>query len=699
MQYFKKLILVMGIALSFLNASVSDYQEIYQQEQEIFNAEMRAEIKKSVVDSSKKVKELYKAIDYRPIWVDKDHLTQFTELLVQELKEDFEKGLHAKLVANYKKLLPNDEKVFASNSLKDRVVVELGVMQLYVDHISAILKEKKSKHTSLSLLQYALEEKSLIEALNVISVERIAHRMPTLDQNTTIFSKWGEIDQNQTRTLMSGYEGDKKERLKAMYRLLDYKSIWVREKGLTSFGEELFTQIGSDITLDKNTTTYKRYVELQNMALPKDKRAILEYEFEIAKLYQAYMTHALYGNIDWKKFKAKLRRHHRNGDWVVHNILFSPESLLIESLNKKTLNHAFTKAKPVFPLYERMLVALKKYQDIDASGGWETLPKFPDLKVGASDPVIPLLRERLKAEGYSVDCADTHKYDTCLLNVMQIFQRRHGLADEGYIGKLTRKALSETVAQKIDRIKLNIDRIKWIKRSNDKHHILVNIPSYTMYVFDEGEVIQSMKVIVGRKGHETPIFYGRVRTIVLNPYWRIPASIIRHEMIPKLKKNPHYTNSKNIEIHTGYSEHSPRVNPLNVNWHKYGRRLPPYRFMQSPGVKNALGKVKYLFPNKYAVYMHDTNQRHLFEKDVRSLSHGCVRLHKPFELLETFSTIDPIINFEKSQKILEDNKKRAFRLSQTVPVDMIYLTTWVDMEGTIQFRDDVYGYDKLQLVK
>ncbi|WP_309497172.1 L,D-transpeptidase family protein, partial [Sulfurovum sp.] len=661
--------------------------------------EMRAEIKKSVVDSSKKVKELYKAIDYRPIWVDKDHLTQFTELLVQELKEDFEKGLHAKLVANYKKLLPNDEKVFASNSLKDRVVVELGVMQLYVDHISAILKEKKSKHTSLSLLQYALEEKSLIEALNVISVERIAHRMPTLDQNTTIFSKWGEIDQNQTRTLMSGYEGDKKERLKAMYRLLDYKSIWVREKGLTSFGEELFTQIGSDITLDKNTTTYKRYVELQNMALPKDKRAILEYEFEIAKLYQAYMTHALYGNIDWKKFKAKLRRHHRNGDWVVHNILFSPESLLIESLNKKTLNHAFTKAKPVFPLYERMLVALKKYQDIDASGGWETLPKFPDLKVGASDPVIPLLRERLKAEGYSVDCADTHKYDTCLLNVMQIFQRRHGLADEGYIGKLTRKALSETVAQKIDRIKLNIDRIKWIKRSNDKHHILVNIPSYTMYVFDEGEVIQSMKVIVGRKGHETPIFYGRVRTIVLNPYWRIPASIIRHEMIPKLKKNPHYTNSKNIEIHTGYSEHSPRVNPLNVNWHKYGRRLPPYRFMQSPGVKNALGKVKYLFPNKYAVYMHDTNQRHLFEKDVRSLSHGCVRLHKPFELLETFSTIDPIINFEKSQKILEDNKKRAFRLSQTVPVDMIYLTTWVDMEGTIQFRDDVYGYDKLQLVK
>ncbi len=699
MQYFKVIIIVMSIGLSSLSASVSDYQEIYQQGQEAFNKEMKVEIKKSVVSSSRKVKELYKAIDYRPVWVDKDHLTQFTELLVQELKEDFEKGLHAKLVANYKKLLPNEKKVFASNSLKDRVVVELGVMQLYVDHISAILKEKKSKYNSLSLLQYALEEKSLIEALNVISVERIAHRMPTLDQNATIFSEWGEVDRNQTKTLMSGYEGDKKERLKAMYRLIDYKSIWVREKGLTSFGEALFEQIGLDITLDKDTTTYKRYIELKSMVLPKDKRAILEYEFEIAKLYQAYMTHALYGTINWKKFKSKLRRHHRNGDWVVHNILYSPESLLIESLNKKTLTHAFEKAKPVFPLYKRMLVALKKYQEIEVLGGWKALSEFSDLKPGASNTVVPFIRERLKAEGYTVDCPDGNKYDACLLKVVQTFQAQHGLADEGYIGELTRKALSETVAQKIERIKLNIDRIKWIKRSNDRHHILVNIPSYTMYVFDDGEVIQSMKVIVGRKGHETPIFYGRVRTIVLNPYWRIPASIIRHEMIPKLKKNPHYTNSKNIEIHTGYSEHSPLVNPLNVNWHKYGRRLPPYRFMQSPGVKNALGKVKYLFPNKYAVYMHDTNQRNLFEKDVRSLSHGCVRLHKPFELLETFSKIDTVINFEKSQKILEHNKKRAFRLSKTVPVDMIYLTTWVDKNGIVQFRDDVYGYDKLQLAK
>jgi len=128
-------------------------------------------------------------------------------------------------------------------------------------------------------------------------------------------------------------------------------------------------------------------------------------------------------------------------------------------------------------------------------------------------------------------------------------------------------------------------------------YLMGTTSAWDQYLKYEGkEVIRTMRVITGRKGHETPIFYGRVRTIVLNPYWRIPASIIRHETVPKLQKDAGYTNKKNIEIHTGYSEHSPKVNPYKVNWHKYGRKLPPYRFMQSPGEKNALGKVKYLFP-------------------------------------------------------------------------------------------------------
>ena len=692
----KSIALALCLSLGVLHATVSDYQEIYQEEQKEFNQQMRAEIKKSVTSSSKKVQELYRAIDYQPVWVDKDYLTQYAELLVHELEGDFRKGLHTELVETYKKLLPDDDKIFTSDSLVHKVEVELGLMKLYVKHINDILKEEKSKHTALSLLQHALKEKSLIHALNAISKERITYRTPMLDKNMTIIKESEKMDMDNITMLASG---DDKERLKAMYDLLNFQPVWITKAGFSSYTKSLFKQIESDITFDRNSAAYKSYQVLKVIEIPEDKQKIVAYEFKIAKLYQDYMSHLLYGSIDWKAFQATLKKK-RNADWVVHNVLSSPESLLIEAISHQSLDHAFKEATPLFPLYDKLVVALEKYQGIVNAGGWEALPEFKDLKPGMSDAVVPALRERLTKEGDYQPCEgnnDTELYDECLLEAVKSFQARHGLASEGFVGKMTRKALSESAEEKVARIKLNLDRMKWVKRSHERYQIWVNIPGYTMHVHDGEKQIETMKVIVGRKGHNTPVFYNRVRTIVLNPYWRIPASIIRHEMIPKLKKNPNYTNSKKIEIHTGYSEHSPLVNPHNVNWHKYGRKLPPYKFMQSPGVHNALGKIKYLFPNKYSVYMHDTNQHELFSKDVRSLSHGCVRLHKPVDLLETFSKMDPKIDFEKSQATLEHNKKTPLRLSHSIPVDLIYLTTWVNEDGTVAFRDDIYGYDKMQL--
>jgi len=689
----KTILLAAIVTTGFLQATVAEYQEIYQGQQQVFSQKMREQIKKHLSSVPRKVQDIYKEIDYQPVWVDKDYLTQYSELLYHELKEDFDKGEHKELVARYKKLQPDSNKKFESSSLEDKVALEFAIMQLYINEINAILKDKKSKYTPLSLLQYALKEKSLIYAINAISKERIAEKTKKLDENITVLEDSRKIALKLTK-------GDDKERLQAMYQLLNFQPIWISKAGLSSYSKELFSQIENDSTLDKGTPVYRHYLELKDIKSYSDNHKIIAYEFEIAKLYQDYMSHLLYGQIDWKKFQKNLKSSHPNGAWIIHNILSSPESLLIESINHKTLTYAFKEARPLFPIYDRMLESLKKYQAIVASGGWKTLPDFKDLKPGMRSPVIRELRERLAIEGDYESCGeveDPKLYDQCLLKAVQKFQARHGLADEGYIGRMTRKALNESAEHKVARIKLNLDRIKWVKRGHDRYQIYVNIPAFRMYVFDGEDIIETMRVITGRKGHETPIFYGRVRTIVLNPYWRIPASIIRHEMIPKLQKDPGYTKKKKIEIHTGYSEHSPEVNPYSVNWHKYGKKLPPYKFMQSPGTFNALGKVKYLFPNKYAVYMHDTNQRYLFEKDVRALSHGCVRLHKPFELLETFSVIDGKIDFEKSKVVLEEDIKTPLRLSETVPIDMIYLTSWANRDGTIEFRDDIYGYDKMQM--
>jgi murein L,D-transpeptidase YcbB/YkuD len=698
MIYIKIKVILLAVMIGFisLSANVGDYQAIAQEDQKEFAKEIKAELKKQLSKASRTVKQLYKEINYQPVWVDKDYLTHHSELLISELQDDFKKGLHKDLVAEYKQLLPDNNKIFHSGSIADKVRVEIGIMQLYADTIDDILKEKKSKHTASTLLQKALAEKSLLSAIDEIADERILNSMLTNDLNVSQLKEKEAVYSQLVSRLMGD---DKDDRLKAMYELLDYQPIWITEKGLTAYSKDLFSTIETDTTIEKNSTIYSQSQDLKNMKLPKEKKAIVVKEFEIAKLYQTYMSHVLYGDIDWKKFLSTLRKTRRHGVWTVHNILATPESLLIGSLRYKSLKYAFEEAKPVFPLYDRMLTALKQYQEIVAKGGWKALPDFNNLKPGMSDPVVPALRRRLAIEGdYVCDKNETGQhYKGCLVEAVKKFQARHGLETEGYIGKMTRKALSESAQEKVTKLKLNIDRLKWLKRGDEPYHIFVNIPSYTMYMFDKGEVIQSMRIIAGRKGHETPIFYGRVRTIVLNPYWRIPASIIRHETIPKLQKDPGYTNKKKIEIHTGYSEHSPKVNPYSVNWRKYGKKLPPYKFMQSPGEQNALGKVKYLFPNKYSVYMHDTNERYLFVKDYRALSHGCVRLHKPFELLEVFAQIEPNIDAKKSKEILKKNKKTPYRLSKSIPVDIIYLTALVDHNGMVMFSDDVYGYDKMQL--
>ncbi|SFV50728.1 Peptidoglycan-binding domain 1 [hydrothermal vent metagenome] len=687
------LLFYLALFATLLNGSVGEYQEIYDAQQSEFVKEMRSKIKKAISSKSKRVQEAYRAIDYQPVWIDSDYLTQYSELLYSELKDDFDRGLNGELIALYEKLQPSKNHKFASPSIEDKVNLEIGIMELYLNHIDAILKGQKSRYNAITLLQYALKERSLISAINEISKERISYRSQKLDSNSS-------KEESSASIAIKLTDGDEKVRLGAMYKLLNFKPIWIDKSGLSRYSKELFRQIESDPTLAHDGSIYRSYKSLGRVDKISDHNKIIQYELKIAKLYQAYMSHLLYGNIDWKRFQRDLKRHHPNGAWVVHNILSSPESLLIESLKSKTLNHAFKEAKPLFPLYDRMLKALDRYQSIVDAGGWEELGDFADLKPNMRSAIVPKLVERLKREGdynATIPREDPTLYDQALLDAVVRFQERHGLVAQGYIGKMTKEALSESAEHKVSRIKLNLDRLKWLKREDERYHIYVNIPAFEMYLFDGREIIESMGVIVGRSGHETPIFYGKVRTIVLNPYWRIPSSIIRHELIPKLQKDPSYTHKKKIEIHTGYSEHSPLVDPHSVNWHKYGKRIPPYKFMQTPGSFNALGKVKYLFPNPYSVYMHDTNERYLFEKQKRALSHGCIRLHKPFKLLESFSQIDKRIDYQKSKIILEENKKTPLRLANSIPIDTLYLTSWADKDGRVEFRNDIYGYDEMQL--
>ena len=679
-------------------ASVEEYKLIDKEVNAKFLKQLQEKIKQSLSHSPDEVQKAYEIIGYRPVWLKQDELSADGVMLLGEVKDDLDNGALASLRPLYEKVLKEQQHYDSQTPMAQKVALELHLMQLYLAHIKAILQGNKTSLTAAELLKRALERKSLLYVYNTLAKERIEKRTPTLGNDTTILGGAMTLDENMTKALTDGSE---KERLQAMYRALNFQPVWIDEKGLSAYTKVLFDTIEKDPVFDHSGPTYRLYEELKSLPAPKDKKEIVKREFEIAKLYRNYMGYLLYGAIDWKKFKKELRRKYKHGVWDVHEVLLSPELLLVESVQRGSLHHAFDKAKPRFPQFDPLVKALQKYKKIADARGWEKLPDFKDLKPGMSSPVVPLLRERLQIEGDYVPCegvdANSTEYDACLLKAVQKFQARHGLEAEGYIGKKTRKALAETARHKYVRLRLSIARLKWLKRDSDRYHIVANIPSFTITVYDGWNVMERMRVVTGRKGHETPIFYGKVKRIVLNPYWRIPPSIIRHETLPKLKRDPGYTKKKHIEIHTGYSEHSPEVNPYKVNWHKYGKRLPPYKFMQSPGKHNALGKVKFLFPNKYSVYMHDTPEKALFARDIRAFSHGCVRLHRPFDMLKTFSEIDPKIDYDKAQKILKTNKKTPIRLSRYVPIDIIYISAWVYENGEVQFRDDIYGYDELHI--
>ena len=378
----------------------------------------------------------------------------------------------------------------------------------------------------------------------------------------------------------------------------------------------------------------------------------------------------------------------------------SPLVLIQKAVFDGRLEKQFVQAEPKGYRYKALKKSLIEYMALQAQGGWKHVPLKGILKEGQSHKQIPALRERLRVTGEYRSCytEETTLYDTCLKEAVIRFQAKHGLVAKGVIGPNTMGAANVPVDKRVEQIRLNLDRIKWLNSRNSDRHIIINIPSFTLY-FEEGNALrQQMKVITGTKKNPTPVFSDTVELIVLNPHWNVPKSIIQKELIPELLEDPKAMAKQDIEIRDGWGKDAQLVDPALVDWTQYRySKSVPFRFAQVPGYNNALGKVKFLFPNKFSVYMHDTPTKHLFNKNVRAFSHGCIRLAQPRELLRTFSTFNENVDFDKSQERLKGKKKAFLKLDNRVPVDITYLTAYVDYDGILQFRNDIYGYDAMQL--
>lgn len=369
--------------------------------------------------------------------------------------------------------------------------------------------------------------------------------------------------------------------------------------------------------------------------------------------------------------------------------------ILTEALGKNTVADSLKTLVPEFLEYGRLLKALALYRKLAEYGENESLPEGPTIREGDNDPRLPLITQRLIFLGDldESDRAETTLYnDPALLRAVKSFQSRHNLKADGRIGENTLKALNVPIRERITQLILSLERYRWLNRGmeNKNAYISINIPSFTLQLLEQGEEKFSMKVIVGKKERPTPILNSKIAYAVLNPTWTAPETIVREDILGK-KNVLKYLKNHDMRVFQMIDGSLSELNPYTIDWEHYKTLgKAPFVFRANAGDENPLGEIKFIFPNRYSVYMHDTNTPALFQNDYRALSSGCIRLSDPSLLLTYLSPKDDIISSGN-----RDNRK--IELRKKLPVILRYMTAAADAEGKVYFYEDIYGYDRLHL--
>jgi murein L,D-transpeptidase YcbB/YkuD len=322
--------------------------------------------------------------------------------------------------------------------------------------------------------------------------------------------------------------------------------------------------------------------------------------------------------------------------------------------------------------YKALKGQLQKYYDVAKRGGWQPITASKTkLKKGAASPVVLSIKKRLQATG-EMAADSTDVFNDPLENAVKTFQTSLGLTPDGIIGETVIKELNVPVVKRIQQILINMDRMRWMPNPQG-NLIMVNIPEFELHVFEGAKKAFEMNVVVGKEGHNTMSFKGDLNQVVFSPYWNVTPTIVKEEILPAMERNPNYLASQNMEI-TGEEGGLPVIRQL-------------------PGEKNSLGKVKFLFPNSFNIYFHDTPSKSLFSKDKRAFSHGCIRLSEPDKLAQYLLRDMPEWTPDKMYDAMNSGKERFVKLKKSVPVIITYYTAWVDESGLLNFRDDIYKHD------
>jgi L,D-transpeptidase YcbB len=348
--------------------------------------------------------------------------------------------------------------------------------------------------------------------------------------------------------------------------------------------------------------------------------------------------------------------------------------------------------KPAHRLYEGLKEQLARYRTIESEGGWLTLAGGSVLKPGDSDARVPALRVRLLRSGDLPPAAasDSLLYDASLAAAVKQYQTRLGLVPDAAVGAATVAQLNVPVAERIAQLRVNLDRGRVLLHDLPEQFVVVNIAGYAVYLIKGQQVAWSARAQVGRTYRRTPIFRSDISYLVFNPTWTVPPGIIAADILPAARQDPRAIARKGLRVLDGNGRD---IDPAAIDWSRFRSGHIPYTLRQDPGPNNALGRVKFMFPNPYQVYLHDTPSQSLFERADRAFSSGCVRVERALELAELLLNDPQSWSPEAIARTMASGQLRNVTLHGKVPVLLVYWTAWVDPQGSVNFRSDLYGQD------
>jgi len=465
------------------------------------------------------------------------------------------------------------------------------------------------------------------------------------------------------------------QRIRSFYNTRNYQYAWFTSNGLTEqalgfWNLRNYSGYVGDTSL-KNKPLEKKMGDLlseDSLEVSASDSSILNTELSLTQSFIYYTLS------NYEKGYVKRKETERFVPFKKEDATAFADSLI----NKKHKDDKYF--ADVNDDYKALKGELIKYLQIVKSGGWpEITGDAKSYKKGASSPQIAILKKRLQVSGDMQATDTSNVFDDTLTDAIKVFQKRLGLTQDGIVTTDLLKDINVTAQQRLVQILINMNRMRWMPQEPQGQLILVNIPEFILHFVDGKNKVFDMVVVVGKEGHNTMMFTGKLSQIVFSPYWNVPPSIVKKEIMPKMQSNPNYLKEQDMEV-TGNSGGLPVIRQL-------------------PGEKNSLGRVKFLFPNSYDIYFHDTPAKSLFSKDKRAYSHGCIRLSEPEKMADYLLRDQPQWTPDKIEEAMNSGNQQFVNIKQPVPVFITYYTAWVDEDGLLNFRDDIYKRDSAVATK